>query len=545
MLKMKDHRVLLSASFTALVIILSAGLAACTPQPAAPVIVDTAVPPARTQPPSPTDIPTAVPSPTPAPLELADFTGQLAGMGTNGTMACVTYSGDTKDLEGLTLTADISQGSTLVERAIPSEQIDGKTCFEVVDAKYVSVNPEDGTLIIPDSTIKLEIKAASTDGTPFNNSKQTLDLGKYVQFPFLGWIYDTQKVCRASGDSHKGYIAWDFIPYPTSKNTTIINTPVLSPTEGIVYSILGGVTDAGTNASIIIFSPSTGYLIDLTHEANIFISADGKTVLQSKQLGNLTTEGEIVGMIGAKDDASSMPHTHMEIKILPSDIDNSMDPSEIAEMLWGYVLSHNNQEVDFIKSNLFLDQSLNTYLNFLPNSPNACGNLSWGTLDFPSIPSHLSITIDGTADDWAGYTPVLTDASGDSQTTPIMDFTELYTAKDENYLYLMLKAGNNNGQKLWAAQFYVSTGGTSQCDGADKLVTLDAGSPDAILISDIKSCSDTGNAVGYAGGQFTWGDVIEAKIPLIYLGNPDQVEITKVMGMLETSSGWVQPDTMP
>ena len=480
-------------------------------------------------------------APTLAPITLGAFSAQLEGVGTNGTMACYTYGGDAKDLEGLTLTANISQGENRIERGIPSQQIDGKTCFEVVDAKYVSVNPADGTLVIPEDKISLEINATSPDGKPIQNNNQTLDLGKYVQFPFLGWIYQTDKACRAN--EHIGYMAWDFIPYPTSGYPTIVNTPVLSPADGYIYTIQGADATAGQNYSVVIYSPKTGYLIDLTHNAETFFNSDGKYNSILTLIGQVVKKGDIIAMIGSKDSDSGMPHTHMQILIPPNTVDTSINPSTLSAIFYDYLSKRIVPDIDFIKSGLFLDNTVNNYLANLPNILNACGNFPWGTLSPPA--QQLPFTIDGKASDWQGYTPVLTDPAGDSQLGPVMDFTELYTAKDDNYLYFMVKMGQKPTIQYWF-NLLLDTNSENQCGAADKILSFSPLDPTGFGFGNLIGCEeDSSNSKQYSGASFVAGDVLEGKIPLLYLGYPDKLDIVKIIGSIFADGRGSSPDTMP
>lgn len=484
----------------------------------------------------PTVAPTETPTQTPWILGTfsAQMEGVLPGAETHGTKACITYDGDAADLDNLVLTAKFTRGTRIIERGIPAEQVGEKTCFEMVDARYVSVNPDDGTLIIPDTAIKLEINATSPDGRAIQNNNQTIDLGKYVQFPFLRWIYETQKVCRAN--EHVEYLAWDFVPYPTSESPTVVNTPILSPAEGYIYTMMGNNTQTGLNYSVMVYSPTTGYLIDFTHNANIFVTSEGNILPLPNQNGKFIMASDIIAMIGPKDSDSGMPHTHMEIKIPSPGFDMSLDASELSSIFWNNILDHNNKNIDFIKSNLFLDGGVNSYLSNLPNNASACGNFTWGTLLAP--PQQLPFTIDGNASDWTGYSPVLTDASGDSQAGNVMDFTELYTAKDDNYLYIMLKAGNKPSSE-WAINFYLDTSPGNQCEAADRVLEIWSQRPDAFTINSLNGCENVNDTEVYST-QFRWGNVLEIKIPLYVLGNTENLSIVKLLGLNQNGS-----DTMP
>ncbi len=71
---------------------------------------------------------------------LQDFSASLMGKGTHGTVLCVQYQGRSADLAGLTLQATISRAGEVIESGITAETMAGDTCFEMVDAKYVSTS---------------------------------------------------------------------------------------------------------------------------------------------------------------------------------------------------------------------------------------------------------------------------------------------------------------------------------------------------------------------------------------------------------------------
>lgn len=505
--------------------------------------------------------PTVTPTATLEPVVLADFSAQLEGVGSHGGMACYTYTGDPADLEKVVLTADFLLGSTPMEQDIPLEVVDEKNCFELVDAKYVTVDPEDGTLKTLPGAITLKIHASFPGFVPVEddftesedelqpviNNDQRLDLGKYVQFPFMGWIYNTTQVCKVNAHIYDGnrYMAWDFVPYPTAEFPTIINTSLLSPVDGYIYSSGGADTQYGSNTGLLIFSPATGFFISLVHNAPLFITPENYFISTFDWKGNPVLGGNTIAMIGPKDADSGMPHTHMQVLIPPEEVDLE-NPDEAINTFLSRFYGTSIPYIDFVGSQLFLDPAINNYLLNLPNSAEACGHFPWGTLTVP--PSQLPLTIDGDASDWAGTTPVLTDPAGDSSSGEVMDFTELYTAMDDNYLYLLLKAGTQPAGE-WAVNFYIDTREGGTCGDADTILSISSANPDSFTTVTPRSCAPGDDADdGMAGpGSFKWlGSVLEIKIPLIFLDDFTKLEPTWLISYIMNDDGsYTMPDSMP
>ncbi len=209
--------------------------------------------PAQTETPTPeaTLTPTNTATPTATeipPLALAEFSAELKGKGVHGGMVCFTYAGGASDLDGLALSAFTYRDGKLIEQAGPPEQIEGESCFEITDANYLSVTSTagGGRFVIPDEPISVKIRAYS-ESKELSNNAQTIDLGKYVQFPFLQWIYPEVVVAgcivnyafREDPNTKEKipYPAWDFIPKPSNEYPTLVGTPVLTPVDGTAYFI--------------------------------------------------------------------------------------------------------------------------------------------------------------------------------------------------------------------------------------------------------------------------------------------------------------------
>lgn len=145
-----------------------------TDTPIPPTPTDTPVPPTETPVP-PTATPTPVPptvTPTPPPLVLAAFSAEMIGMGTHGNVACVSYQGNTSDLQGLTLVADIAQNAVVLDREVRAERIDGRTCFEITDLRYT-----------PESEVLMTVQV---EGNPDVRAPQDpIAVGQYRPAPFI------------------------------------------------------------------------------------------------------------------------------------------------------------------------------------------------------------------------------------------------------------------------------------------------------------------------------------------------------------------------
>jgi len=309
----------------------------------------TAIPPAPQVQPSPT---TELP-----PLELGNFTAVLTGMGAHGDMVCIDYPGASADLQGLTLQAVISMGELTMEKELPLQEIDGKKCFEMVDAKYVKVN-KNGSLQIDDAPLSLEITATSSFRA-LSNDRQVIALGKYVQYPFVGWLYPTSALLCVN-TRHTNMVALDTVPQKSDANQTVVGFPVLSPVQGQVVRVadrqfnVQRTEKIATNA-VIIYSPGTGFVTILLHLSADGVAA-GETVSLSSIAGREVQIGELFGFIGPKDELSIIPHVHLAIGKPSEPISVSMEESRKIEIMDGMYADWTF--IDLVHMHLFLDGSI-------------------------------------------------------------------------------------------------------------------------------------------------------------------------------------------
>jgi hypothetical protein len=474
-------------------------------------------------------------------------------------MVCYTYNGNPQDLDGLALTADISRAGRKIELDIPAELIDGENCFELTDAKYVSVSPdaEGGRLIISEEPVGVII-TASSELKQLSNNQQTLDLGKYVQFPFLEWIYPEGVIAGCTDNYHTRedpatkeeipFPAWDFIPKPSVEYPTLVGTPVLAPVDGIAYVFTmvreEELVKYTKNISIMIYSPDTGYLIDLTHEYEL-VDLAGKWTMLEEFSGKEVSASEKVGIIGPTDYMSGVPHNHMHIIVPPQPVILINDPQELARRFYTNISTIGAivvPSIDFLKENLFINQNLNDQLNSLGNSLTNCMGYPQGRITVQ--PQQLPFVIDGKADDWQEYKPVLTDRTGDSEAGSVMDFSELYMTKDDNYLYLMLKAGDKPSSEWesWAVDLYTDNFKENSCGESERQFQVYSLYPEGVLFSGETGCIDSSSELSPA--VWTWEEVLEVRIPLAYLRNPSDLQFEEVKAYLVDSKGYTIPDIM-
>jgi murein DD-endopeptidase MepM/ murein hydrolase activator NlpD len=501
------------------------------------------------------------------PLELGNFSAELKAKGVHGGMVCITYDGNPQDLIRLSLTAFTLRQGKYIEISIPMEEVEGEKCFEITDAKYLSVSPnaQGGRLIIPEEPLTFRIEAISHGERQILNHTQEIVLGEYMQFPFLSWVYPEEVEPGCVADSHYRpdpytgkdtfYPAWDIIPKPSKSYPSIVGTPVLAPVDGVyfLYNVPSESDEVpfGVNA-IIIYSEDTGYLVNLTHEYDL-MPLNGKWVMLEELSGKEVRAGEQIGVVGPKDWGSGIPHTHFQVTVAWVELQETTS----TETIYRYLTNINHPNIDFLKENLFLDESINESLNNPPDDLATCQDYPWGEI---VIPQAFPILIDGRDGDWLGYKPVLTDESGDSE-TDVMDFTTLYMTKDNHYLYLMVKDGEKPVEKLeswelfnfsnnmfemgedprvfwesWKVSFIADMGVENNCGGSEWELQVNSEYPNEILIDGMVGCNETNGPQVYPA-EYSWGDVLEVRILLAYLRNPPEIDVFHVEGYLAEGEG--------
>jgi len=226
---------------------------------------------------------------TPAPLVLSNFYAKMEGVGKHGNMACINYQGNHQDLEGLTIRGSFRQKNTEKDVNVLHETIDGNNCIEMVDAKYDIGEP-----------ISLEIKVKGGN-KPIENNMQKIELGDYIQYPFLRWFYGTSGLKHVDVPNPNHKVGYDFQPvssdYPNGDGH-----PVFAPCDGEVIRA-GKVPNTIDTNFMWINCLDTGYLIQLGH---MFNQRDiGGTFEAGDQLGYLHWEKAI-----------GWPHNHTEARRL-------------------------------------------------------------------------------------------------------------------------------------------------------------------------------------------------------------------------------------
>jgi len=477
--------------------------------------------------------------------KLQTFSAALTGKGTHGTVVCVQYQGKHSDLEDLRLQASLSRAGETIETGVPAEDMEGDTCFELTDAKYLSVssNLEGGALLIPSEPLTLSIEALSPEGEPTQNGSQTLALGPYVQFPFLRWIFpdEMEPACVADGHARNGvfYPAWDIIPEPSPSYPTLVGTPLLAPVDGTIHIWLLPNEDPSqrfdTVNAVMIYSPDTGFVVDLTHAADIY--PDGSRWMMLKLLnGQAVSAGSQVGVIGPKDHASSIPHAHLQLFVPPKTPTNQPDDNQ---ELYVASTAISTANVDAIKEKLFLSAGMNEKLLSLASQSLRCEDYPWGEL---VVPQQLGLVVDGKREDWAGEEPVLSEKGGDSAAGEALDLRALYSAADDNYLYILLEAGEQPEGK-WGLDFFMDLNTNNACGYSERSIKIWSDEPGAFTVGSVDGCADS-KAQTYPA-LFIWGDALEVRIPLAYLNNPDEIRALSVKGILvDAQGGFSYPDYM-
>ncbi len=477
--------------------------------------------------------------------KLQTFSAALTGKGTHGTVVCVQYQGKHSDLEDLRLQASLSRAGETIETGVPAEDIEGDTCFELTDAKYLSVssNLEGGALLIPSEPLTLSIEALSPEGEPTQNGSQTLALGPYVQFPFLRWIFpdEVEPACVADGHARNGvfYPAWDIIPEPSSIYPTLVGTPLLAPVDGTIYIWLLPNEDPGqrfdTVNAVMIYSPDTGFVVDLTHAADIYPDGSRWTMLKLLN-GQAVSAGSQVGVIGPKDHASSIPHAHLQLFVPPETPTNQPDDNQ---ELYVASTALSTANVDAIKEKLFLSAGMNEKLLSLASQSLRCENYPWGEL---VVPQQLGLVVDGKREDWAGEEPVLSDKGGDSAAGEALDLRALFMKLDDNYLYLLLEAGPQLAGK-WAVDFFIDLKVQNACGSSERSIKVWSDQPGAFTVASVDGCNDSSAQVYPA--LFAWEDALEVRIPLAYLDNPLEPSMISMKGIqVDAQGGFSYPDYM-
>ncbi len=148
---------------------------------------------------------------------------------------------------------------------------------------------------------------------------------------------------------------------------------------------------------------------------------------------------------------------------------------------------------------------------------------STNPLSCPSYPQYqvpvASITVDGSASDWAGIQPALADRAGDTYGGPPgSDITAVYLARDSTKVYLRIDV--TNGPPDSSVAFNVSFYTNCFFNAGDRFIGIYLWSGQC-SVEQYTSSTSGGSHTNLASGTLAiQGNVIEASVPLSVLNPP-------------------------
>ncbi len=163
----------------------------------------------------------------------------------------------------------------------------------------------------------------------------------------------------------------------------------------------------------------------------------------------------------------------------------------------------------------------------------------------PLTEKDLKFSIDGNSDDWAGYTPILTDPVGDADNPEYGDFKEVYSAQDDNFLYFLIDAGKQPIGKQWGLEFYFDTRSVGACLPADTGMFIYTDDLTRFISWDLEQCGADRSGKDQAGrGFFKWEEYIEMAVPRYIFKNPENIKLEGITISIErdATSWWMNSD---
>jgi hypothetical protein len=153
----------------------------------------------------------------------------------------------------------------------------------------------------------------------------------------------------------------------------------------------------------------------------------------------------------------------------------------------------------------------------------------------------LPIAIDGDGQDWQNYAPAATDPRHDTSGGPGTDLKAVYEASDGHYLYLMVEVyepplyseatielnmdvTGSNGQRWWLHTNINSQGTFTSWTDDDRDGQLES--------------------FPIPGAVLAWGNVMELRLPLTQVGDPDQVKVIMVNFWRDLDGQWGKADML-
>jgi len=262
--------------------------------------------------------PTPIIVPTMKTIQLANYSATLEGVGEHGGMVCIKYPGYEIDLADTSLFADFFQDDELIEKNVHLQEIEGKKCFEILDAKYKNK-----------AALKMRLSIIG-DLSKYENNVQDMTLDEYVQFPFIQPLFRKNEVQGKFVDHNHisdGFYAHDYW-FGNGKEGTPVHMPFsfqllemhMMTDKG--FEIIN--SDIKYNWNMWIYHPYTGYACVLQHQQ------PGDLFTVNSSLDQLHYSGEgwpptgsifnydrdnIISTFGPKDIPSSLSHLHIACQI--------------------------------------------------------------------------------------------------------------------------------------------------------------------------------------------------------------------------------------
>lgn len=175
-----------------------------------------------------------------------------------------------------------------------------------------------------------------------------------------------------------------------------------------------------------------------------------------------------------------------------------------------------------------------------PLDPSSIPNLVYLPVVFNNYaPPLLPIRIDGEGQEWQAYTPVATDPQGDTIGGPHTDMKAIFSETGPNYVYLMVEAYDPPllpDATIELNLFLVDRGGRVQ----ELNTNIE---PDGRFFAwvDIDG-DDNWEEYPISGVLSAWGNMMELRLPLQQLGNPDLVQVDYVHFWASVDGQWTGVD---
>jgi len=148
---------------------------------------------------------------------------------------------------------------------------------------------------------------------------------------------------------------------------------------------------------------------------------------------------------------------------------------------------------------------------------------NWRAEKVASVPSPIvvtskTITIDGNVTDWAGISPIITDAVGDSNSTSGSDISAVYVAKDNSNLYFRIDLVNGTpGNGLYFGITYDGDNFTN--NSPQRGIFIDIGAHSASVAEWATSVCGTSHSNVATGVLSINGNLMEISVPRSALNN--------------------------